>query len=441
VSADRYTQQQHLQDSWGSKLPSLLTWLDDESNRRTILVGLLITALLLRLVVALVLPIDYRLRKDAVLYVSVAEHLLDDGVYGEEPGVPFALVPPAYPLFLAGIFALSGRSLMLVRLGQVIAGVIAVWLTYLAGKEAFSERVGLGAALICAIYPPFVLYVAPYLTEALYIPLFALYLVFLVRSLKAPTVKYAALSGIGFGLTMLTKETLIAFPLALPAIFWWARVSFRQAGRYALVFVVMTLLVLSPWLARNYATFGSPFYTSRIAYIQYELTGTGYLAPRFEDEVAEREAPASESDDKYDYYQRYGRTSDLWKPSFFLNQPGTYLRYLFNRLVEFWLHPNGLWSLPEISVIRAGYVAAHVGMLGVAVWQMIVHVRRRDAVTGGLGMMLIYVTAVGILLRRPNPRYNLPFLPILFVFTARGILTLADRFLSRKRPPSPDEEH
>ena len=416
------------------RLHSLLAWLDDESNKRTILVGVLILALLLRLTAAVILPIDYRLRKDALLYVSVAEHLLDDGVYGEELGVPFALVPPAYPLFLAGIFALAGRSLMAVRLAQVAVGVLAVWLTYLAGKYTFSDRVGLGAALIYAIYPPFVVYVAPYLTEALYIPLFALYLAFLVQSIREPSVKYTALAGVGFGLAMLTKETLIAFPLALPLIFWWARFSLRQAIRYVLIFVVVTLVVLSPWLVRNYATFGHAFYTSRTAYIQYELTGTGYLAPRFEDEVEERESPVSESDDKYEYYQRYGRTSDLWKPSFFLNQPGTYLRYLFNRLVEFWLHPNGLWSLPEVFIIRVGYIAAHVLMLGLALWQMIVNLRARDTVTGGLVLLLIYVTAVGILLRRPNPRYNLPFLPIVFIFTAKGALVLGKRFALRAPP-------
>jgi 4-amino-4-deoxy-L-arabinose transferase-like glycosyltransferase len=410
--------------------------LEDESNRRVILVGLLITALLLRLVAALILPNSFHYRADAVEYVSAAENVLNHGIYGEHEGIPYAIVPPGYPLFVAAVLAMTNRSFLVLRLAQALLGVLAVWFTYLAGKSAFSSRTGLVAGLICTVYPPFVAYVVPYLTEALYIPLFALYLVFLVRSLQKPSIKHAALAGVGFSLAMLTKETLIAFPLALPLAFWWAEFSVRKAIQYVLVFAAVTLLVLSPWLVRNYATFGSPFYTSRTAYIRYDLTGTGYLAPRFEDEVAEREAPVSESDDKYEYYQRYGRTSDLWKPSFFLNQPGTYLRYLFNRLVEFWLHPNGLWSLPGIFVIRAGYVAAHVGMLGLAVWQMIVGLRQRDAVAGGLVLLLVYVTVVGVFLRRPNPRYNLPFLPILFIFTARGALALFERFVSQKRLPA-----
>lgn len=72
-----------------SRLHSFLVWLDDESNKRTILVGVLILALLLRLTAAVILPIDYRLRKDALLYASVAEHLLNDGAHGEAPNTPF----------------------------------------------------------------------------------------------------------------------------------------------------------------------------------------------------------------------------------------------------------------------------------------------------------------------------------------------------------------
>jgi 4-amino-4-deoxy-L-arabinose transferase-like glycosyltransferase len=407
--------------------------LPEKRYTRPALVGLLVLALALRLAAALMLPEGFHYRADADEYVAAAENVLNHGVYGEQEGVPYAVVPPGYPLLIAGILAVTGRSFLAVRLAQAVLGVFTVWCTYLAGKRAFSTRVGLGAALICALYPPLVVYVAPYLTEALYIPLLALYLVFLVRSIKEPSPANTALAGVGFGLAMLTKETLVAFPLALPLIFWWARFSLRQAVRYALVFAAVTLLVLSPWLARNYVTFGHAFYTSRTAYVQYELTGTGYLAPQFEEDVEERDRPVSADDDKYEYYQRYGRTSDLWNVKFLVTQPGTYLRYLFNRLVEFWLHPNGLWSLPALLLIRAGYVAAHVGMLGVATWQILANLRRRDAVSGGLALMLMYVTAVGILIRRPIPRYNLPFLPIVFVFTAGGALRLAKRLASRKK--------
>jgi 4-amino-4-deoxy-L-arabinose transferase-like glycosyltransferase len=409
---------------------SFLYQLDDRSRRVTLL-GLLVTAFVLRLAVALILPLDYRLQKDAVEYVSVADNLLSHGVFGSEEGVPYAKIPPGYPLFLAGIFALSGRSLLAVRAAQVVLGTITVWLTYLAGQRTFSHEVGLVAALICALCPPFVVYVAPYWTEVLYTALALIFILYFVRLLRNPSVGDVSLAGIGFGLSVLVKESLIAFPVALPVSFWWARFDLRQALKYLVVFAVVALLMLSPWLARNYLTFGSPFYTSRTAYIQYELTGTGYLSPHFEDEAEDRESPVPESDDLYDYYQQYGRTSDLWNVDFLLHEPATYLRYIINRLIEFWLHPNGLHSLPPHFALRAGYTAAHVGVLGLAVWQMAVRLRGRDAATGGLVLILLYLTGIGVFLRRPNPRYNLPFLPIVFIFTARGILEVADRLSGR----------
>jgi len=229
---------------------------------------------------------------------------------------------------------------------------------------------------------------------------------------------------------------LIAFPLALPILFGWARLSLRQTLRYLVVFAIVVLLVISPWLARNYWTFGQVFYTERTDAIRYQLTGDGYLSPRYEHLAAGNTIPPSESPELAEYYQKYGRESDLRSISYAINNPGTYIRYIFLQLVEFWLHPSGLLSLPNIFVVRAGYIAVHVGMLGLALWQMVANLRQRDAVTGGLVVMLLYVTAVGVFVMRTNPRYNLPFLPIVFIFTARGALMLLERFTSRRPAPA-----
>ena len=74
-------------------------------------------------------------------------------------------------------------------------------------------------------------------------------------------------------------------------------------------------------------------------------------------------------------------------------------------------------------------VVAHTVILSVAVWQMVVGLRRRDAAAGGLVLLVLYMTMVTVFLRRPNPRYNLPFLPVLFVYTAQGALMLIKRFI------------
>ena len=149
-------------------LPKFLEWLDDERHRRAVLVGLLVLAFTLRLAAAWVIPIDYRFRTDAVGYVARAHNLLALGVLGKEPGVPMALCPPGYPLFIAGVFALTNQSLMAVRLVQVALGTLMVWLTYLVGQQVTSRPVGLLGAFISAIYPVWVIWSALFLTETLY---------------------------------------------------------------------------------------------------------------------------------------------------------------------------------------------------------------------------------------------------------------------------------
>jgi len=417
---------------WGNRFSLCMNWLDDEHHRHNVLVGLLIMAFVLRLAAASIIPIDYRLQKDAVEYVSGARHLLTLGVFGEEAGVPYAIIPPGYPLFIAAVFALTGQSLMAVRLIQVVLGVLMVWLTSLVGREVASKRAGLGAAFICAMYPVWVIWPVLFLTETLYAILVLTFVWCLVRSMETCTIQYAAITGVAFGLTLLTREALLLFPLLLPFALWWFHVYWRRAWRYLLIFALATLLTLSPWLARNYHTFGQVFYTERTEKIRYQLTGSGYLAPRYEHLADENFTPPSKTASQ----ERFGRTSDMLRIGHLLNHPTAYLRHLVNRFAEYWLHPNGLQSLPNYLIVRSVYVAAHIGMLGLAIIGMLSGLRRREAATGVFTLLLAYITGTNLFLTVPNPRYNLPFLPILFIFTAKGALTLIKQFAYREPLPA-----
>jgi 4-amino-4-deoxy-L-arabinose transferase-like glycosyltransferase len=410
-----------------SRICLYLRWLDDERYRRTVLIGLLIVAFALRLAAALILPIDYRFRDDAIEYVSDARHLLKLGVFGEEPGIPYATIPPGYPLFIAAVFALTYQSMMAVRLAQVVLATLMVWLTYLVGQEAISKRIGLLGALISAVYPVWIVWPVFFLTETLYTVLLLTFVWCLVRSMKTCTAKYAIITGVTFGLALLTREMLFLFPLLLPFALWWSRVSWKCAWRYLLLFALATLLTLSPWLMRNYRTFGQVFYTTRTEAIRYKLTGSGYLAPRYK-YLADENTPPPPPNDPPEYYERYGRQSEWFSVNFLLTHPATYFRHLANRLVEFWLHPNGLHSLPDNLIIRGAYIAVHISVLALAGVGLVTGLKRREVATGVFTLLLVYITGTSLFFTSPHPRYNLPFLPIVFIFTASGALGLAERF-------------
>jgi 4-amino-4-deoxy-L-arabinose transferase-like glycosyltransferase len=390
-----------------------------------LLLGLLIMAFSVRLVAALIIPVDFRFRADAVKYVFLARQLLATGVYGLEPGIPDARVPPGYPLFVAGVFALTDQSMMMVRFGQVVLGTVMVWLTFLIGREIRDRRTGLLAALIIAVYPAWIYWNLLFLSETLFTFLLLAFAWLLLRSMKNPTAQYGAATGVVFALALFTREVLYMFPVLLPLFPWWSRVPWRRAWRYLFVFVIALLLTLSPWLVRNHSAFGHVFYTEGSEATRYRLAGSGYLSPFFQYLADESITPPPDKSDEY--LERYGKASDMIRVSHIITAPRTYMRHLVNRAVELWLHPNGLVSLPDILVVRTVYIAVHLALLGLAGVGIVVGLRRRDVSAGVLTLILVYFTGTSLFFSNPHPRYTLPVLPLIFALAAFAVNSALER--------------
>src|SRR5713226_5482548 len=61
---------------------------------------------------------------------------------------------PLYPYLLGVIYAIAGRSLLAVRISQVIIGSASCALLGLAASRLFSSRAGIAAGLMLALYAP-----------------------------------------------------------------------------------------------------------------------------------------------------------------------------------------------------------------------------------------------------------------------------------------------
>src|SRR3972149_4329636 len=72
---------------------------------------------------------------------------------GQWVGTEVFYQTPLYPYWLATIFSIAGHNLGLVRLIQAMLGAVSCALLGLAGRRFFSERVGVIAALLLAVYP------------------------------------------------------------------------------------------------------------------------------------------------------------------------------------------------------------------------------------------------------------------------------------------------
>jgi hypothetical protein len=257
---------------------------EDRQRKRDklfVYVLLLFVAFSFRVAVARFLPNDTP--DDGRIYDQIARNVLDRHVYSHDSEPPFApslIRMPGYPLFLAGVHALTGHGMTPVRIVQalmdtatcaMIAFVAFLW----EPEESRKRRSSIAALLLAAVCPFTTIYVATILTE---VPtmFFAVGMTLTATlALKATNQKKTIFlwiaTGLLAGLSVLFRPDSGLFALALgltlvtatlgrsevksarprnEILYRTARTSYLGA-----VFSLAFCLVLVPWAVRNYRVF------------------------------------------------------------------------------------------------------------------------------------------------------------------------------------------
>jgi len=208
---------------------------------------------------------------DAGGYHQIAINLLEHRVYSVYPlsssGTPIGhrdpiLRTPVYPFFVAGIYAVSGYRVYMVLLLQIVMGAVSCLIIYKIGTLLFNNKVGFLAGCLLAVDFASLLYTNTLMTETVFAFLFLISIYFVVRFLKRSSIKYLVWAGFFMGLATLCRPVSLYFPIFLVPFFIFS--SFAERPRLAsritngLVFVLVLLLTLSPWLIRNSIVSGFP---------------------------------------------------------------------------------------------------------------------------------------------------------------------------------------
>jgi 4-amino-4-deoxy-L-arabinose transferase-like glycosyltransferase len=193
--------------------------------------------------------------------------------------------PPLYPLALAAVTKLLGGGDTLLRACGAVFGAATVALVGLIGRRAQGELTGLLAAGIAAVYPLLITADGAVLSETLYLPLVALSLLLAYRLAHRPTVTRALALGAAIGAATLTRSEalLLLVLLALPA----ARLGRERWARSAALCAIAAVVVVSPWLVRNWIVFDRPLLSNNEGGLvaqtnceeAYSGARMGYLAP------------------------------------------------------------------------------------------------------------------------------------------------------------------
>ena len=182
--------------------------------------------------------VNYRFDADEQQHLHVAWGWVDGQVQYRDF---FDNHAPLFHLVTAPILALFGeRSDILhwMRVPMLLVFAVVVYGTYLIGRKLYDERVGLWAAVLLSLFPPFFLKSLEYRTDNLWT---ALWIVALLLVLDQ---RRMFLAGLLLGCAMATslKTTLLLVTIVVAALF--ARRLGKEWIRFALGFVIVPAALL-----------------------------------------------------------------------------------------------------------------------------------------------------------------------------------------------------
>ncbi len=170
-------------------------------------------------------------------------------------------IAPLYYVFLAGLLAISGTSLVFVQVVQsALDALVAVAVGHLGSRAAGSPR-GRWAGVAYALFFPAIQLCNSTMTEALHTPLLALAFVLLARAVPQEEGRparpwVAALAGLAFGLGGLARTVGLAFvPVGAALLLMRHR---RRGVGPAAALVLAALLPVVPWAVRNRVLLDDP---------------------------------------------------------------------------------------------------------------------------------------------------------------------------------------
>lgn len=159
---------------------------------------------------------------------------------------------PVYSYLIALIFTIFGPDINAVFIFQMLYGILAVYLFYRCGVLLFENKnIGLLAALMAAMYSPFIYYECALLRESVigYTNLTAFF--FFLLALRKGKAKNFVFAGMMAALSLILRAGIMPI-LVLAYILIWGGKDLSQRVRRVLLVMLGMAIVISPLTIRNH---------------------------------------------------------------------------------------------------------------------------------------------------------------------------------------------
>jgi 4-amino-4-deoxy-L-arabinose transferase-like glycosyltransferase len=357
-------------------------------------------------------------------YIESAKRLLDAGIFtfGYDINLPTVFIPPVFPLYLAGVFAVFGSGdlgLTVAQYSFALMGTTIIALIVMLGAWIGRPGAGLIGGTLYALYPPAMLSNIVFLTETIFTMELLAFFVLVVRAIQRQRRVDFVWAGVVLGVATLTRPTIALVP-AVIGIYLWARPEYRfaKALQAGVILVVTMLLVLSPWIVRNYVHFhqfipltkanGNPFLTG--TYIDNDVYREGN-DPVFTDLPKGWKRVPGNQIATNDLQMEIGKAhlkAELQK------HPGEVIKwYTIGKFRKFWGQPFD-WR----DTLKPDYdrlIPLHKALILLGGVGMVFALLRRMPYAWLFVLFLGYFTGLHMVYVT-LPRYALPVLPFVFLF-------------------------
>ena len=233
---------------------------EDRSNALAVEVRVLFYLFLLALGVRLIFVALYQWAPDdAIGYDTLARNIMDGHGFSLQSGPPFEPTlyrTPVYPYFLVGLYSVFGFHAIAVYLAQAIIGSLTCCLMYFVARLYVVARTAFFVALVNAIYPFTSYFTGTKLTETLFTFLLCAVIYLIVRAYRKEDWRWMCAGGLMLGVAILCRPENLFFPFFLAVMFLLSHRFKKPWWKLSAVLVVSSIVVVTPWLVRNYQAAG-----------------------------------------------------------------------------------------------------------------------------------------------------------------------------------------
>lgn len=209
-------------------------------------------------------------------YLNAGLNLLRHGVFTGSRALlltPHSFPAPGYPIIIALSWLIVPRYLAIALWQDAVYSLFIVFV-YKFSRLFFNNFISLGAGLFMVFEPFSLFWSSVIMSETPFLLFFMLSLYFLALFWQKRATKHIFYSSVFLGLSALIRPIAVYFypvVVVISLIMLWQEINWRNFIKFAVVYLIVFLIVISPWCIRNKIRFGN-FTISNLPHYLYFLT-------------------------------------------------------------------------------------------------------------------------------------------------------------------------